>query len=382
MNTLLTAILILTAAIILDYKHGESGDLKKKEEFIGHNKTVKSITMEKHKLDLKSNFKPDSTQKPYIWIFIDNETNKTVKTNKIKTKKNNPKYMDLCVKSIHRFNDQHFNIRVLRPGNITFFVQDLPFSWNDPKINQNLKVDYIKYYLLYKYGGIWVTPSVLAFKSFDGLFLKLKHKNFITFGCQKTTILCNGSGNNETINSDILLANKNTQIAQQAMEFTKHAIENPINNSTFNTESNKILANILSKFHVDHYKFSTEYDGSRDFKGKVITLENLVSNNYTLFQNPDKVTFIQLYPNNIHLYRKYAWVEQMNKEQLFNSNMWISKLFRHSFGKNQQFFHNDNHTSFHIQPNNNKEFHNTLHQSSELLFNPYILVHKEPHRNT
>ena len=41
--------------------------------------------MEKQKLDLKSNFKPDSTQKPYIWIFIDNETNKTVKTNKIKT---------------------------------------------------------------------------------------------------------------------------------------------------------------------------------------------------------------------------------------------------------------------------------------------------------
>ena len=380
MNTLLTAILILTAAIILDYKHGESGDTKKREEFIGdsssHNIIKKKIN-EKQMLNLIPKQKPGS--KPYIWIFIDNKDYKNIKTNKIRTNQNNSTYMDLCIKSIHHFNNRHFNIRVLRPSNVTFFVQDLPFSWNNPQINQQLKVDYIKYYLLYKYGGMWATPSVLAFKSFDCLFSKLKSKNFITFGCPKTNILC---ANNTTINSDILLANKNTQIAQQAMEFTKHAIENPINNSTFNTESNKNLSNILVKFQIDHYNFSTEYDGSRDFKGKVITIENLISNNYTLFQNPDKVTFIQLSNNNAHLYRKYAWIEQMSEEQLFNSNMWISKLFRHSLGKEQQFFHNDNHNSFHIQPTNKKEVNTTLHHSGEFLFNPYILVHKEPHRNT
>ena len=101
------------------------------ESFVDKNKNNNKI--------LKSN--------NYLWTFIEDNT---------------PNYIKQNINLIIKFYNDSFNIIVLTKNNINKYLTNLPFNMNNIDIiNMNKKIDYIKYALLYNYGGLWMNSSVL-----------------------------------------------------------------------------------------------------------------------------------------------------------------------------------------------------------------------------
>ena len=159
-------------------------------------------------------------------------------------------------------------------------------------------------------------------------------------------------------------------------------------NYHYNNLSNNLLYKLILKNKKNIFIFGSEYNGSRDYNGKLITIENMISNNHTLVKDPCKILFIRTDMKNINNLHKYQWISRLNKKQLLNSNMWISKLFRYALNKNQKYIHNIGiGTSdikdeiYNIFPKTYSEFKNTTKNMNVMLHNPYVIVNKQSYRN-
>ena len=328
--------------------------------------------------------------RPFIWIYIDIEVDSRFWKSFYSRRQNQtiPKYIHLAIESIKVKNKENANIQLISDDNIIGFVSYIPFDWCDSRISKQAKKDYLKYYLLYNYGGIWVPYTTIAFKNFSEIFDKLRDFELITFGCSNKEILCNTESN---VNDSLIASNKHTKIVKQLLEKTTNEIKNLLNNYSFSNKTNSIL-NSTIKLYKDRnyvYNFSNEYDGSRDYNNKLINSENLISKNYTLFKNPNKVIFICLDRDHIKKHIKYNWLERLSVKQLLDSNMWISKLYRFVFRKKQQhfFYENINNNKlikhhFNIFPKNKADMYSTFKNMNISQENPYSLVSKESYRNS
>ena len=87
---------------------------------------------------------------------------------------------------------------------------------------------------------------------------------------------------------------------------------------------------------------------------------------------------------------KYKWLLRLNKNQLLNSNMWISKLFRHALNLKQKVYAEYDYKydvnlgikDINLFPENEKEFIDTIKDSNISPYCPYSLISKQPIRNT
>jgi len=93
-----------------------------------------------------------------------------------------PGYIDLCINSV-KFNcSKCFDIIVLDNNNIYEYlpeIKEIDFS----QLQLPQKVDYYRYALLEKYGGIWIDADILVIKCICPFYKKLKDHDYVGFGC-------------------------------------------------------------------------------------------------------------------------------------------------------------------------------------------------------
>lgn len=103
--------------------------------------------------------------------------------------KKKPGYIDLCINSI-KFNcEKCFNIIVLNENSIYDYlpeIKDIDFS----KLNLPQKVDYYRYSLLEKYGGVWIDADILVIKCICPFYKKLEDYDYVGFGCGHEQSIC------------------------------------------------------------------------------------------------------------------------------------------------------------------------------------------------
>ena len=93
-----------------------------------------------------------------------------------------PGYIDLCINSV-KFNcGKCFKIIVL--DNITIYdyipeIKDIDLT----NLELPQKVDYYRYLLLEKYGGVWIDADILVIKCICHYYDKLKDHDYVGFGC-------------------------------------------------------------------------------------------------------------------------------------------------------------------------------------------------------
>ena len=328
--------------------------------------------------------------RPYIWIYLENETSARF-WESFYSRKNLqevPEISRLCIKSIVDKNKEIANIQILNEQNLKVFIKECPFSWNDNRVSNICKREYFKYYLLYNYGGLWITPDTLSFNNFTNIFNKLEEVDLITFGCNDNEILCNSEVNN---NHHILAANKYNKIIKETLNIITKECKHYLTNFNFNDMSNTILNENINKYKESEtiFNFNNQFDGSRDYNGKLITPDNLISTNYTLFLNSKKVIFMKLHTNKMKRNLKYNWLLRLNENQLLESNMWISKLFRFTFNKEQKYYtnyskyyDNDVLSSYNLQPKTINETLKNIENSNLSTIGTYQLISKESTRNS
>ena len=147
---------------------------------------------------------------------------------------------------------------------------------------------------------------------------------------------------------------------------------------------------LLLKYSKNNYNFDQSYDGSFDYKNNTITIDNLVSNNYTLLKNTKNILFLNLNINSIEKSIKYKWLLNLSEKQLLNSNMWISKLLSYTL-KLKQVVYADYDTDIDekigtkqidLYPNDIFDFNDNIKNSNILPYSSYLLIDKEPIRNS
>jgi len=108
--------------------------------------------------------------KPIIWLYWENPMGLDT-----------PYIIDLCLKTITKKNKNNFEIILVNPDNILFFLPALNINYL--KFNQIAhKADYIRFNLLYLYGGIWLDSDFICMKSMKSILKKINYHGFVYVG--------------------------------------------------------------------------------------------------------------------------------------------------------------------------------------------------------
>lgn len=314
-------------------------------------------------------------QLPFIWIYIEDEISSKYWDSFYSRKSIQPtnSIINLCTKLITNYNKNIFDVIIINNENITKYInnKNLKLFYD----NKQLKKIYIKYYLLYNYGGLWLEPDTIPFKKFTIISNKLKNYDLITFGYY----------NSSSVDDKIIGFKKHNKTNKEILKL----IHNEINNLNPDFYYYGNIKSLLTQ-EKNRYHFDTSFDGSNDYKDNVITVENLVSHNYTLFKNQYNLLFINLNIDKIEKSINFKWLLRLSEEQLLQSNMWISKLFNYS-NRSRQKIYSNNYNKYDIDigmnkmnlyPDTKSELKNNIKNSNILPYSHYIIVDKEPIRNT
>jgi mannosyltransferase OCH1-like enzyme len=124
-------------------------------------------------------YKPELKDTPLIWQYWETLPGKT-----------KPGYIDLCMNSVIKNCDKCFKIIHLDNTNIYDYlpeIKDIDFS----NLELPQKVDYYRYALLEKYGGVWLDADILVLKCICPFYEKLNKENdYVGFGCGFDTPTC------------------------------------------------------------------------------------------------------------------------------------------------------------------------------------------------
>ena len=98
--------------------------------------------------------------------------------------KKKPKYIDICTESV-KFNcNKCFNIKILDNKSINDYISDEITNIDLSNLLLPQKVDYYRYCLLNKYGGVWLDSDILVLKCICKYYKKLNNTyDYIGFGC-------------------------------------------------------------------------------------------------------------------------------------------------------------------------------------------------------
>lgn len=120
--------------------------------------------------DYKNNILQIDKGKPAIWLYWEN-----------KDKKATPAIIKLCRETIIKKNGKDFQIIVTNPQNVFFYLPDLNKDYLLFKQIAH-RSDYIRYHLLYSYGGIWIDSDFIAFKSLKPVLNEIEECGFVYTG--------------------------------------------------------------------------------------------------------------------------------------------------------------------------------------------------------
>ena len=285
--------------------------------------------------DFSQKFTPISKlqndKRPYLWIYLEPDINarKWPSFQSRLTTDNVPNCLQLSIESIYKFCSTDFNIIQLSPDNLNQYIPELeievgPYS----KTNIQQKYQIISSLIIYKYGGLWLPPWVIIMKSLKEIINKLLDNKIVVFGCPNRRLRClNDSYSNiEVIGS---LPKNNLMLIYYRKLITNNKL---YLNSAYNyyNSGRCLFWGIFKNNQSKLYHFDSKYDGTRDYNGKKITNEELFSINNIFLEDKDKCMFV-LY-NYFDIYKSiyYKWFLRMSKKQIFNSNLWIGKLYRQS----------------------------------------------------
>jgi hypothetical protein len=159
---LLLIILLITFYILNNYL--QKNKLYYIENFESENTTIK--------------YRPELKNSKVIWQYWETLPGKK-----------KPGYIDLCMNSVIANCGKCYEIIHLNNKNIYYYlpeIKNIDFS----KLNLPQKVDYYRYALLEKYGGVWLDADILVIKCICPFYKKLETNDYVGFGCGYDKKIC------------------------------------------------------------------------------------------------------------------------------------------------------------------------------------------------
>ena len=242
---------------------------------------------------------------PTVFTYIEEPTNfNNEKKIQLLSKNNDtPIFFQLCLKIME---NKFSNLVVLNPKNYKKYVKDFPIKMH-PSSEYPLKnrIELLSAYVLEENGGLFISPGTIVYNKKD-ILSKVNSFDVVTFGQSK---------------------NPNTYIlgAQQGSDFIK--IYKKELTLQFLTNTTNILSNVLqNKFN--HYHYSDEYDGTRNGRNILITINDYIGKRNIKYKNVENLALISVPYEELLRNKEYYWFNNLSKEQFFETDMFVSRLLK------------------------------------------------------
>ena len=244
---------------------------------------------------------------PSVFTYIEEPTNfNNEKKIQLLSKNNDtPIFFQLCLKIME---NKFSNLVVLTPKNYKKYVKDFPIKMC-PSSEYPLRnrVELLSAYVLEENGGLFISPGTIVHNKKD-ILSKVNSFDVVTFGQSKI--------------------NPNTYIlgAQQGSDFIKKYKKDLT--LQFLTNTSNILSNILQNNEFNHYHYSDEYDGTRNERNILISINDYIGKRNIKYKNVDNLALISVPYEELLRNKEYYWFNNLSKEQFFETDMFVSRLLK------------------------------------------------------
>ena len=235
-------------------------------------------------------------------------------------------YLNLCYQSIVMKNGRTYNVKVLAGLSD---VAVLLGGWNNlPKPLQNpianvgeAELNYIRARILNKFGGLWVNPSTIFLKSLPDYS---EYKKVVFFGTDKDETYADFNGTPVPGTNIMYSPAPNHPVFAYLEKVALARIEKQEGGRQFRSDIKWDLREVM-KTNKD-IEYLPECEFFRKENGRRIQLEDLLGTSIVSI-NP-KACFIPLPNKELEERRNFEWFLRMSEEQILESDLYISKLFR------------------------------------------------------
>lgn len=109
-------------------------------------------------------------EKKFLWLYWENLPGRET-----------PYYILKCHESIKLHCSKDYEVVVVNQNNVRDYISDLIPEYEHLSQIAH-KADYIRFKLLYNYGGIWLDSDTIVFRSLNEVIYKINEYNFICMG--------------------------------------------------------------------------------------------------------------------------------------------------------------------------------------------------------
>jgi hypothetical protein len=264
-----------------------------------------------------------SIKKPILWIHINYEKNSRVweSFGSRNSKELNQDYLYLTLRSIINKCGDYFHI--------VLFDDDSFCKLLDWGVDFNKVGGIQKHYLrtlglvkvLHKYGGMFIEPSFILFKSLEGLYNKVIQS-------QKMSVaeFLNKSSDSHIMHlmpsTSLMACVKNCPVMDEFRNYLEILISKDYTNeSSIEGSMSKWLFNKTQNNEINY--IDGKFIGTKDEKNKPIELDRLLGSTY--LELHDKAYGLYIPQNDLLKRTNYNWFVKLNSEQVLSSNTIIGK---------------------------------------------------------
>lgn len=115
--------------------------------------------------------------KPIIWLYWENKEGQKT-----------PDYIRLCWKTIIIHNQADFRVKILTDYDIVRYLRELNLNYLYLSEIAH-RADYLRFWLLYKYGGVWLDSDFVSFRTLRPVKQKIEEHGFVCMGYTKKNLV-------------------------------------------------------------------------------------------------------------------------------------------------------------------------------------------------
>lgn len=231
-----------------------------------------------------------------LWLYWEDANNKK-----------RPSYIDLCIKTIYKHCEKDFKINLTNEKNIKDYVH-LHENLNNVKEIAH-KADYIRYKLLYEYGGIWLDCDMIVMKNLIEIEKMIHDHDFVIRGTE------------ESLSINFIGSNKKNKILEKCIL----EIEKKLNNGQFCFHWSEIGSDLITKISKNYKKIVLDRKYFAPIKFNEYEMFNSLENLDSKFNESYTVSISNKFQE-MHNKKLY----NLSEKEILESNMLIGKLFRRS----------------------------------------------------
>jgi hypothetical protein len=268
-------------------------------------------------------------ENPIMWLYYDqSDVNSRYWSDfgDRSTRVLNTPYLNLCYESIVKNNGRAYTVKVLAGLSD---VALLLGGWNElPKPLQNpiasvgeAELNYIRSTILRRFGGLWVNPSSIFFKSLPVL------KNVTFFGTDKDESYSDKNGT-PVPGVDVMFSPiKEHPVFVELEELALGRIVRQEGGKQFRKDIKWDLVDVLDREDVDYI---SNIEFARKSNGRRIQLEDLLGSSDIFI--PEKAVYAPLDWEELQKRRNFGWFLRLSERQILESELLVTKLFNTSVG--------------------------------------------------